>query len=457
MRSDARRYAAKRGKARQSAVKRGKARQNVADEPSALPLREPLPTKNFKRDVGCRKSDSKCQLEQGMSIKDRYGGMSNGCCALSLPNRFVRIQMLLAMSLPKSSAQAEISELYRKRSKQLVISAAEVLYSSCAHNSETVARMESASNVQPDWVHKAVSQALSDFLQQLRADDAASRAADRMYQDAHFAAIHRRIDDIDQRVQKNQCSCETSTGASASTWNSSDLPSTPPSQGEAAPHSMLVQFADCDLADPSAMIQPDSTFCDDEIDWIAKSSFNDLEDATPLCLPALPAAEICPGPIALNSPIWNSDHSRQSLGSPTVVGLPAQSAVVNSPGPIAHNSPTWNSDQSSKALRSPTVVGLPAQLAAENISGPIVHNAKVCALCCFRFKHKRCSDLLLELFTLILIVRHCKQHMQAAFESKTRCRFIPGFLRHELLIECFSGNTPEHRWRNFVDQWCRKC
>jgi hypothetical protein len=84
-----------------------------------------------------------------------------------------------------------------------------------------------------------------------------------------------------------------------------------------------------------------------------------------------------------------------------------------------------------------------------------IRSSVPCALSCLSTKGTPFS-LIFCLFIMNFFGRHCKKNMLAATGPDARCRFIPGFKKHDDLLVSFEGATVDLRWQNFVVDWCRR-
>ena len=110
---------------------------------------------------------------------------------------------------------------------------------------------------------------------------------------------------------------------------------------------------------------------------------------------------------------------------------PTQSAALNAP--LAFTYDTGSQAETRQAWNMPT------------------QNPKQCPLCMFEFEHKRSGHLPHRVTYPHSHVRsHCTAHLNEALKSSSRCRYLPGFPPHDMLLINISGTSLAERWDKYV-------
>lgn len=78
-------------------------------------------------------------------------------------------------------------------------------------------------------------------------------------------------------------------------------------------------------------------------------------------------------------------------------------------------------------------------------------NPKQCPLCMFEFEHKRSGHLPhCVTYPHLHVCSHCTAHLNEALKSSARCRYLPGFPPHDMLLINISGSSLAERWDKYV-------
>lgn len=78
-------------------------------------------------------------------------------------------------------------------------------------------------------------------------------------------------------------------------------------------------------------------------------------------------------------------------------------------------------------------------------------NPKQCPLCMFEFEHKRSGHLPhCVTYPHSHVRSHCTAHLNEALKSSARCRYLPGFPPHDMLLINIHGSSLAEKWHKYV-------